>query len=192
MRIFSIATAGLLTLVLAFAAVTSASGQTSAHKKTFGYKDEVTGEFHSFTKAVPEATIAPLTGTIQVTFTITLKTAVPTGGSVYCSTDTSATSLSLTAQTATSYNETSYVVAKVTGSTATCTVNTPYSWQIAPASSTVQNSLDGTYTVGILPANTGGSLLQAVEDRVSTSSFVTGAKVPATGAVTHYAVNVTL
>ncbi len=195
MRILSIATAGALSLGLALAGSISASGQAGMpqpHRKVFGYQDAVTGEFHPLTKVSPDATIAPLTGTIQVTFTITLKTAVPTGGSVGCSTDVALTSVNATSGSATTYDETSYIPAKVTGTTATCTVSTPYSWVVSPSSATILNTLLGTYTVSILPPNTTQSIIPVANDRSSSSTFVTLAKLPATGAITKYTVNVTL
>ncbi len=195
MRIFSIATVGALSLGLALAGSISASGQAAMpqpHKKVFGYQDAVTGEFHPLTKISPDASVVPISGSIQVTFTITLKTAVPTGGSVGCSTDLALTSTTIATASALTYDETSYVPAKVTGTTATCTVITPYSWAVSPSSTSVLDTLLGTYTVSILPANSTQSIIPVVDNRSSSSIFVNTKTLPATGAITKYTVNVTL
>lgn len=194
MRILSIATVGVLTVGLVAATSVSAFGQAEAakpHKRVFGYQDVETGVFHPVGRATPDVTAAPLTGEIEVTFTITLKTPVPTGGSVYCSTSVLASSTSTTTGATTDYDESSATLAKVTGATATCTVNTPYSWVIAAASSTVIDSLVGSYTVGILPAST-TTILPAQEDRSSSSGFLNAAKLPAAGAISKYTVSATL
>jgi hypothetical protein len=193
MRILSLATAGALAIGLAVAASAFAqAGAAKPHKKVFGYQDAETGAFHPLSRVTPDVTAAPLTGTIEVTFTITLKTAVPSGGSVYCTTDIAASSINDTTGTSSDYDETSFTVAKVTGSTATCTVNTPYSWVLAAASSTVQDSLVGSYTVGILPPSTSTALLPAQDDRSSSSTFLNVTKLPAAGAISKYTVSATL
>ena len=83
MRNFSIAMG-----VLALGAMLSGSAfaqSDSGHKKVLGYQDAETGEFRPLEKIVPDVTTAPTTGEFEVTFTITLKSTVPTGGSVLCS-----------------------------------------------------------------------------------------------------------
>jgi len=163
------------------------------HDRIFGYQDAKTGIFHPMVKIEPDLTPAPSTGTIDLTITITLKTAVPTGATVYCSTDITAMSNNIqTFESGVIYIESSYSVAKVTGSTATCTVATPYSWSLPAASATIQNSLSSEYVVGILPASTGTALIESeLSGRSSTSSFG-GTTIPATGATTKYTLSVTI
>jgi hypothetical protein len=190
---------GLMAAGLAFGLAVSASAQTNLPKppdprqKVFGWQDAKTGVFHPMLKIEPDLTPAPITGMIELTITITLKTAVPTGGTVYCSTDiTAASNNTETFETGAMYDESSYSVAKVTGTTATCTVITPYSWILPAASSTVQNSLSSVYVIGILPASTSTTaVLSELDGRSSTGPFG-GTAIPATGATTKYTLAATL
>jgi hypothetical protein len=194
MRILSIVAIAALSAGVILSGSASASAQSDApapHKKVFGYQDAETGAFHPMTQVEPDVTAAPLTGEFEVTITITLKTAVPAGGSVVCSTDISATSANEITDAGQTYEEGAYAVAKVSGSTATCTVDTPYSWLVSAASSTVLDELDGSYTVSILPAATTTNVVE-LNGRTSTSTFVSAMKFPTTGAITKYAIKATL
>jgi hypothetical protein len=190
MRNFFVAM-GVLALGVALSGSVMAQGQ-SGHKRVLGYQDSETGEFHPLEKVVPEVTTAPTTGEFEVTFTITLKSTVPTGGSVLCSTIIEADVVSLTTATGTAYTESSNSVAKVTGTTATCTVNTPYSWVLPAASTTTEASLSGAYTVSIVPAPSSTISLAAVEGRSSASSFLSSKTIPATGTISKLNVAATL
>jgi hypothetical protein len=195
MRIFKMATLAALTLGVVLAGTVSAFAQadeSSSHKKVLGYQDPETGVFRPVEYLIPEATITPTTGTIQLTITITLKTAVPTGGSVLCSTGIAASSTSLTTGTGVTYSESSTSAAKVTGTTATCTVTTPYSWVLPPASSTTVDSLTGSYTVSILPAPSTTITIATLQGRSSSSLFLTSKTIPAVGTVSKYAIAATL
>jgi len=193
MRIFSIAAVGALAVgALLFGPVTSAAQSDAPHKKVIGYQDPETGEFHALEKLIPDAAVAPTTGEYEVTFTITLKTPVPAGGSVLCSTNILVTSVNLTTAAAASYTESSYAVAKVTGATATCTVNTPYSWVLPPASATTETTLAGEYTASIYGAPGTGVNVATIQGRSSSSSFLSAKAVPASGTTTKLAVNATL
>ncbi len=121
-------------------------------KKTFGFQDSRTGTFHPLGShfdpfADPATATTTYTGTIEVTVTITLKTALPTGDSVACSVDAIAISESETTATTVSYDESAATNAAVSGSTATCKVNIPYSWVLLTPSTTVLDSLDGSLDV---------------------------------------------
>jgi len=193
MRTFSLTTFGALTLAAAVCGSAWAQAPSEAsHKKVLGYQDAVTGEFHPLDKVVPEAATPATTGEFEVTFTITLKSTVPSGGSVLCATNFEVASTSLTTGAGSAYTETSYAVAKVTGSTATCTVNTPYSWLLPAASSSDESTLLGGYTVSILAAPSTTVNLSTVEGRSSTSAFLSAKTIPATGTTTKYSVAVTL
>lgn len=192
MRNFSVAMS-----VLALGAMLSGTAMAGAqsdggHKKVLGYQDTETGEFRPLEKIVPDVTTPATTGEFEVTFTITLKSAVPTGGSVLCSTNFVVSSVSVTTGAATTYTESAYAVAKVTGTTATCTVNTPYSWLLPAASSTTETTLVGEHTASILGAPSTTVNLSTVEGRSSSSAFVSTKTAPATGSITKYAVAVTL
>jgi len=195
MRIFQIAAISLMALGATVAGSVSAAAQSDepgSHKKVFGYEDAQTGVFHPLDRAVAETTTAPVTGTFELTITVTLKTAVPAGGSVLCSTDITAASTSLTTGTAEVYTETAYSVAKVTGSTATCTVTTPYSWVITPSSTTVENLLEGSHTVSILAAPSTTINAANIEGRSSSTTFLNSKTIPASGTTSKYTANVTL
>jgi hypothetical protein len=178
-------------LAVAASAQTDGPKPQAPNRKVFGYQDAKTGVFHPMLKIEPDLTTAPTTGTIELTITITLKTPVPTGGSVYCSTELDASSESETTFTGLDYIETSFSVAKVTGSTATCTVTTPYSWILPKASTTQTNALSAVYTVGIYPPTATPTVVDEENYRTSTGPFG-GTTIPATGAITKYTVSATL
>lgn len=164
-------------------------------KKLFGFQDPVSGEFHPLGKGqrlIPDAaTTAPTTGTLEVVVTIALKTPLPKGGSVLCSTDFIASSFSLTTGAATSYTETAEAIATVAGAGAKCTLKIPYSWVLAPASSTIHTTLDGSLGVSMIGATT-TTVLEGEVLRGHGQDIVSATKLPANGAVTVYDVNATL
>lgn len=142
-----VAAIALVTLsgsVLAFAQTANPSRST----KTFGFQDK-TGTFHPLRNSAdiadPAAATTTFTGTIEVTVTITLKTALPTGGQVACSVEADASSSGTSGEVG--YVEDATKLATVSGSTATCKVNIPYSWLLFTASTTQTNSLDGSLDV---------------------------------------------
>ena len=160
------------------------------HKQVLGFQDQVTGAFHPLTTVIPEATTAPITGTITVTLHITLKTAVPTGAKVGCSGDVLASYTS--ALGATVYTELAEAFASVSGATATCVITIPHSWQFPPTTTTDIESLSGSYSAVILnPGATTTTQLPFV--RESSSGFValSGNNIFATAPST-FSVNVTL
>ena len=165
---------------------------TSVRKPPTVYQDPETGAVRPMVAVAPEAATTPIGGTIQLVATITLKTPLPTGGSVICLSNVSAMSITLTTGLATVYGEESSVLAKVSGTTATCTVNTPYSWLIPPASSTVQNSLTGEYTIEMIGAASSTTNPLAALTRSSSSSFVSIKSIPLAGTTSKYTIAVTL
>jgi len=197
MRIPLLAAVAIVGIVLTgnVAAVAQSDELPVQHKKVFGYQDPETGVFKALNRgesnAVDFATIAPTTGTIDVNVTITLKTALPTGGSIACVADFIALSENALTASILSYNEEAAVKATVSGSTATCKVAIPYSWLIPPASTTVLNSLSGSLTVTMgVPGTTTATV--PILTRSNSQNILTGGKIPATGATTTYAVAVTL
>jgi len=121
--------------------------------KTFGFQDS-RGTFHPL-GAMPDASDATAstttyTGTIETTVTITLKTALPKGGTVGCRVDADPSSDGASGDV--SYEESASSVATVSGSTATCKVNIPFSWLLFTPSTvsgktqinTITGSLDVT------------------------------------------------
>jgi hypothetical protein len=138
----------------------------------------------------PEVTPAPVAGTIEVTFTVTLKTALPTGSQLAFFVDLSANSINSGTGKSVTYHEQSTVYAKTTSATtATCTVSIPYSWALPADSTTVRNDLEGTYQV--IGSSASGGL--AGSERSSGGTFLVPTNTfPATGATTKYSVPVTL
>ena len=137
------------------------------HRQVFGYQDPATGAFHPLPLAVPDATVPPVAGTITLTLHITLKTAVPTGGKVACSSDLLASYSSVTG--ATTYEESGSAYATVSGATATCIVKIPYSWQFPAVTTTDIESLTGSYTAELVNPSSATLVLLA---RSSSSTFV--------------------
>lgn len=195
MRMFPVAASAsaLLAICLMQVGHVSAAGQEAVpdhQKPVLGYQDPQTGVFHRLSTVVPEAVTAPITGTITVTLHIMLKTAVPSGGKVACTAIVLA-SYSSAAGT-TYYDEIAEDFATVSGTTATCVVSIPHSWQFpAPSTSDVE-SLTGSYSAEIInPAATTNTLVPLL--RESSSSFVSksGANIFATAPST-FSANVTL
>jgi len=181
------------TLTIPFLAVSQeASSEENArqHRQVLGYQDQTTGVFHPLPDAIPDATIPPVAGTITLTLHITLKTAVPSGDKVACSSQLLASYSSAT--TAHTYSESGSALATVSGSTATCTVAIPYSWQFPAVTTTDVEILSGSYVAEII--NPSASFATQVPVlRSSVSSFVSlqGANI-FTVTTLSYSANVTL
>lgn len=135
-------------------------------KKVFGFQDS-RGNFHPLGHSVdlsenPAATTT-YSGTIEVTVTVTLKTALPSGDKVACSVGATAISDSETTGANVAYDESATSLATVSGSTATCKVNIPYSWVLLTPSTTVIDSLDGSLDV-IMFSPTATTITTELED----------------------------
>jgi hypothetical protein len=191
MRFHSIAAIAAITLGITLSGPASASAQSdesSYHKKVFGYQDPQTGAFHPLEQFVPEVTPTATTGTIELTIVINLKTPLPKGGSIICNSDVSVSSINLSTDQVTSWGETASTVAAASGASHTCTVNIPYSWTIPASSSVIQNQLTGEYLVEMTDA---AGVLPGIV-RTSSSQFVSLKKIPSTGTISKYTVDVTL
>jgi hypothetical protein len=167
----------------------------SPHKKILGYQNPETGEFEPLVRAIPDASsTTPTTGTVEVTLTITVKTPLPKGGAIICGADLTAISENKATFAYAYCYEQGYTTATVSGSTATCTVNVPYSWVVPAASSAIQNSVTGTYSVQMDSAST-GTTASTVDPtgtvRYSSGAFLNGA-IPTTGSTSKYSVSVVL
>ncbi len=160
------------------------------HQQVLGFQDSQTGAFRPLTTIVPEPVTSPIAGTITLTLHITLKTAVPTGGKVLCGAALYASYSS--ASGTTSYSESDYVFGSVSGSTATCTLSIPHSWQFPAATTADVESLSGSYTAEIVNP-TATSAAQISLARSSASGFVSlsGSNIFATAPST-FSMNVTL
>jgi hypothetical protein len=146
------------------------------------------GTTYSSHGVMPEITPTPFTGTIEVVITITLKTPLATGNAIYCTTDLMASTIDSATAAFTTYHEDAWSTAKVTGSTATCTVTTPYSWALPAASSDITYVLSGNYDV-LMEADQAEANQSS---RTSLGDFVNVTKLPAAGTTSKYTVAVTL
>jgi hypothetical protein len=146
-RVTTIALVTLAGSVLASAQTANPPRST----KVFGFQDSKTGTFHPLGTApdIADTTVATTTysGTIETTVTITLKTALPKGGTIACTVGASAISDNETTGAAVGITESATSVATVSGSTATCKVNIPYNWVLFTPSTTIINELSGSLNV---------------------------------------------
>jgi hypothetical protein len=124
------------------------------------------------------AATTPTTGTYTINFTLTVASNIPTTADISCSSE-----LEVTGDKVGTIVETAAALATRSGSTATCTVSIPYSWNLE---SPTTDKLYVLYTI-IAPANT--TVVYPAPSRTShlDSPYTTG--VPATGTTT--TVNVT-
>jgi len=198
MRFSTLAAIAAVTLGVTLAGSAVAPAQSddpsTPHRRVFGYQDAQTGEFRPLGRVDPELanTTSPTTGTFQLAITIKIASSFPTGTAraIICGANVTENSTSLTTfSSAAFYEETASSYATVSGSTATCTVNIPYSWVVPAPSATVMTTIAGSYTVEV--ANTavtaGPPLL-----RLTGGDFLSLKAVPTTGAVTKTAISVTI
>jgi hypothetical protein len=153
MRKHSIALVAAVALVTLGASVL-VSAQTAnppRSAKTFGYQDSKTGTFHPLGTtpdvADPDVATTTYTGTIEATVTITLKTALPKGGTIACTLGASPSSENETTGAFVGITESASSVATVSGSTATCKLSIPYNWVLPTPSTTIINELTGSLDV---------------------------------------------
>jgi hypothetical protein len=150
MRISQLATIAAAGLVLAGGTLAIAQSSTLIEKqdRVNGYVDLRTGMFHAGNQGVasPEAAVTFKTnaGIISVTIitTISADTAkiLPKGYTILCDLHVGTVSDGYT------YSEVAAAPATVSGDTATCTVNLPYSWTTAVTTGTTY-AYGGTYKV---------------------------------------------
>ena len=157
------------------------------HHKVLGYQDQRTGVFHLLSTVVPDAA-ATVAGTITVTLHITLNTTVPTGAKVICSADVFASYENPTTSASTGYTETAGAVATVSGTTATCVLSIPHSWQFPAVTATDIEGLSGTYSASIIHP---GATIANIRSSSSTFVALSGNNILLT-APTAFTINVTL
>jgi len=178
----------MLALTLAGPALASAQSAEagSRHNKVFGYQDPETGVFHPLSTATPDVSTPATTGTIELVMTITLKTALPKGGAVLCGVDLTAFSENLSTYTISDWYEEAYTAATVSGSTATCTVNVPYSWVLPAASVLVTRNFSATYQVQMTsaPATAPSGQLPTELVRYTSGTFLSTTSIPSSGTTT--------
>ena len=149
-----------------------------------GYLDPRTGIFHSMPHPdLQDADVPPpaaTTGKFVFTFTITVSSTLASTAKILCE---ASASLEDTASL-NFISETASVIATRSGSTATCTVNIPYSWNLSSAS-TDKVSL-AYQIIGGVPSTT-----VPLATRTSGQSLKT-ISVPANGATTNEAITATI
>jgi hypothetical protein len=190
MRMTVLAAVAAISLGAALAASAQAFAQINevvpASGRAFGYQEA--GTFHPVRKVAPDVTAALSTGTITTTLTIKLASVFPAGFKIVCSSAIIAQSINDVLETFTSFEESASSVATVSGTTATCTVRTPYAWTLPAASATVSNIVTGTYQVNVYNAGTAlPGLLRSSEGQ-----YLHLKNIPLVGTVTSVPVSVTL
>jgi hypothetical protein len=178
-------------MALVAALVISAPSATQANQAGFspglangipGYLDPRTGEFHPM-PAHPASGMqaiipfAATTGKFVYNFTITISSTLPTSDVIACQSESTVYDTSSGRE----FDETAAVAGTRTGSTATCTVDIPYSWTLSSTTDTVSQ----TETVTV-PDNSASLPL-----RIS-SQTLAAIKVPASGSTTTTAVKFTI
>jgi hypothetical protein len=173
----SIRTLALAGLALGLAGSALAQ-QTPPAKGIPGYLNPKTHTFSARVRpsAAPDATtVKTYTGTLKFEYTIKLDTPVASGQALYCEAaadveDTTGDEF---------YEEEAASTAKVSGTTATCTVNIPYSWGLADESA---DTIGLSYDLVIFPTSTTTlDYYYAVREH---TSGLPALKVPTSGATT--------
>jgi hypothetical protein len=191
MRIRSLSAIAALALTITVAGSDLASAQ-APHRRIPGYQDADTGIFHPQMRgAAPDATVTPASGTFEVSFSITLKSPVPKGASVYCSTAYEIDSNDTITGTTTTWTVNNYSLATVSAGKATCTVTSYYSWPI-PMGSTYQNQVTGAYGVAIVPETQVSIGLLGTNQPNTNGPLQQLDKLPATGSITKDTVDLIL
>ena len=165
--------------------------QTKADQPEVGVYNPKT---HTFTTrphrlVVPDAVSPKIyTGTFKFDMTVKLVTPVASGQELICSATAGVDDYDSSNGTFYNiYDEDAATVAKVSGSTATCTVSIPYSWSLEYATT---DAISYGYTLEIVPSSTSSSLID-FGYRTHTSEVPSG-KVPAAGATTTIPISATL
>ncbi len=169
--------------------VASSFAQNAGTKKSpgiLGYLDPKTGVFRTLPTPVTDSAEPAATtvfgGTFVVTFTITVKSAIATSAKISCSVTASLIDAETTNPSI--IEEEAAVVATRSGSTATCTVTIPYSWNLATGST------DKVTLAYSLVAPVEATATTAFPQRLSTQDIAT-ISVPANGKTTDETVTAT-
>lgn len=173
----------LFTLTCLLGVVASGYAQTAEDQKpTFGYMDK-SGMFHPLNRPIRDAetaSITPTTGKFVFNATLTISPGLPTNAVIVCT-----VAGGVADATSGVFSNSVSVTATRSGSTATCTLNMPYSWDLAsPSADVVRLDFVATAIVGTL-----GS--QNFYEETFTAPAITS-KVPANGATTTETVTSTI
>jgi len=138
---------------------------------------------------IPEA-VSPVvyTGTLKFVYTIKLVTPVTSSEEVVCSADAIVEDYNTSTDVFyNEYSEFATSIGKVSGSTATCTTEIPYSWALEYAST---DMVTYDYDIAILPTSV--SSTEVIGATREHTSLLPSTKVPAAGATTTIAISATL
>jgi hypothetical protein len=191
-RVLASTAATILTLVCGSALLQAQAPDSQSNKKTYGYQDPQTGQFHPMaTEPISETTSTTAAGVLKVVLNITVKSTWPTGSThtIVCSSEFEQVSVTSSSTFTTPYIEEASrnASAGATSGTYTCSMTIPYSWLIP--STAVQKQLTGSYSVGV--QNTVTTVGPPVL-RMSSGPIVSTTTLPATGTTTTYTIAVTI
>ncbi len=147
--------------------------------KTHTFTARVTRE----TSPEPAATSKTYTGTIKFTIDTTLKTPVAAGQELLCSASADVED----AASGAFYEENASEPAVVSGSTATCIVNLPYSWLLEDGAA---DPVQVSYELIILPSSSSSATQYSSRDHSATLPSL--AAVPGIGATTTISIGATI
>jgi len=150
-----------------------------------GYYNPTTHTFQTRVtpRALPDAsTLKDYTGTLKFEYTIKVDTPVPSGEEMLCE---ASTLLEDDASDGLEYQESASSVAKVSGSSASCTVQIPYAWPLEETSGTVSIS----YSVVIAPSSATSQINEYATRAHSSATYIA---LPSVGATTVVPLSVTL
>jgi hypothetical protein len=154
MRILSIAAIAAAALTLGFtlaghvSAARQAVGLIPIRDRALAFSGAQSESAHPLYETDSSGTYPVYTGTFAVNFTVTLKTAVPTGDVVECEVTLKPEYQNSTGSV--TYTDSAFAQATLTGSKlANCTVKVPYAWKFPQAGGEDEEFVYGTYSVAI-------------------------------------------
>lgn len=161
-------------------AVWAQTANTQARPGILGFLDPHTGAFRPVPAATEQdaAAATTFTGTVNLTITITLKTSGLTN--ITCTEDVSVTDGTTSPRF---FSELNTVTATGTGTTRTCKLSIPYSWDLTTQAN---DNMNTGYSVFASTGTTG------LPERTSGLSPLDVRKVPANGTITALTAAVTL
>jgi hypothetical protein len=161
--------------------------KASQEKGILGYWNPASGTFSPLIQAGPasdaSSSVTPTTGKLVFNFTLTVSSTVPKNGQVGCEADAN------TLESSTGQDITEHVTGIATlssGTTWTCSLNMPYSWNLSTPSS---DTISLHYVISIddgfeITATNGTATLVAPLVPRSSEQYLPSIKVPASGTTT--------
>ena len=135
-----------------------------------------------FNNSAAAAVSTTHTGTVQVTFNITIKSAIPTSTPIYCSTNISASDSGYSDY----YSEAATAIAVHNGNTATCKASIPFQWVMTGTG----RRYAVWYDIYAQPTNSNALYLSGL--RTSSHQPVSAAPFPTNGQTVTHSYNVVL